>query len=74
MKRQSYQPMKKLAARRARRGQERWNNTAGGAMTFVERIIEQIRELFSAPDLPHFIDDDIMPPWERDRSLDRHAD
>lgn len=43
-------------------------------MTFVERIIEQIRELFSAPDLPHFIDDDIMPPWERDRSLDRHAD
>ena len=30
-------------------------------MTLVERIIEQIRKLFSAPDLPHFIDDDIMP-------------
>ena len=65
--------MKKLAVRRDA-GKNAGTNTAGGAMTLVERIIEQIRKLFSAPDLPHFIDDDIMPPWERDRSLDRHAD
>lgn len=44
------------------------------AMTLAERIVEQIGKLFSAPDLPHFIDDDIMPPWDRDRSLDRYAD
>lgn len=59
-----------LAARRD--ASKKVGTTVGSAMTLAKRIIEQIGELFSAPDLPHFTDDDITPPWKSgSRSLDR---
>ena len=73
MKHQGHQSVKELAARRD--ASKKVGTTVGSTMTLAKRIIEQIGELFSAPALPHFIDDDIMPPWERgSRSLDRYAD